>query len=175
MLKKILYIGLIGCFIGIFAQAQSTILYSTDNQISSSLINDIYQDKEGFIWISTEYGLNRFDGNKFITYNHIDEDSTSLCNDYIHQTFEDSKGNLWVSSMTGLMKYDRNTNSFTPIPLYRNQLQVFSGINHREQRRNIMGNIFRRRAIPNQCRKSKRTMRHTHLSSRIPPFKYRIG
>ena len=129
MLKKILYIGLIGCFIGIFAQAQSTILYSTDNQISSSLINDIYQDKEGFIWISTEYGLNRFDGNKFITYNHIDEDSTSLCNDYIHQTFEDSKGNLWVSSMTGLMKYDRNTNSFTPIPLYRNQLQVFSGIN----------------------------------------------
>ena len=129
MLKKILYIGLISCFIGIFAQAQSTILYSTDNQISSSLINDIYQDKEGFIWISTEYGLNRFDGNKFITYNHIDEDSTSLCNDYIHQTFEDSKGNLWVSSMTGLMKYDRNTNSFTPIPLYRNQLQVFSGIN----------------------------------------------
>ncbi len=99
MLKKILYIGLIGCFISIFAQAQSTILYSTDNQISSSLINDIYQDKEGFIWISTEYGLNRFDGNKFITYNHIDEDSTSLCNDYIHQTFEDSKGNLWVSSM----------------------------------------------------------------------------
>ena len=112
MLKKILYISLLYCFSVYTAQAQVSVLYTTEDQISSSLINDIYQDKQGFIWISTEYGLNRFDGNEFIIYRHQDNDSTSLNNDYVHLTFEDSKGNLWVGTMGGLATYDRNTNSF---------------------------------------------------------------
>lgn len=128
MLKKILYIGLLSCFSIIAVHAQISILYSTENQISSSLVNDIYQDKQGFIWISTEYGLNRFDGNEFITYRHKDNDSTSLKNNYVHLTFEDSKGNLWVGTMGGLATYDRNTDSFTSIPLYKGKQLVYSDI-----------------------------------------------
>ena len=129
MCKKILYICLLYIFAILpLAKAQVSVLYTTDNQISSSLVNDIYQDKKGFIWISTEYGLNRFDGNKFIIYRHLDNDSTSLNNDYIHQTFEDSKGNLWVGSMGGLMKYNPNTNSFTTIPLYKGKQKVYTDV-----------------------------------------------
>lgn len=128
MLKKILYISLLYCFSVYTAQAQVSVLYTTEDQISSSLINDIYQDKQGFIWISTEYGLNRFDGNEFIIYRHQDNDSTSLNNDYVHLTFEDSKGNLWVGTMGGLATYDRNTNSFTSIPLYKGKQLVNSDI-----------------------------------------------
>lgn len=128
MLNKILYTGLLYCFSVIVVHAQISVLYSTENQISSSLINDIYQDKQGFIWISTEYGLNRFDGNEFIIYRHQSNDSTSLPNDYVHLTFEDSKGNLWVGTMGGLSIYDRNTNSFTSIPLYEGKQLVYSNI-----------------------------------------------
>lgn len=128
MLKKILYISLLYCFSVFTAQAQVSVLYTTEDQISSSLINDIYQDKQGFIWISTEYGLNRFDGNEFIIYRHQDNDSTSLNNDYVHLTFEDSKGNLWAGTMGGLAKYNRNTNSFTSIPLYKGKQLVNSDI-----------------------------------------------
>lgn len=128
MLKKIIYICLLYCFATLAGKAQVSMLYSTENQISSSLVNDIYQDKQGFIWISTEYGLNRFDGNGFTTYRHQDGDSTSLNNDYVHQTYEDSKGNLWIGTIGGLIRYDRNTDSFTSIPLYKKQARVYSDI-----------------------------------------------
>lgn len=36
----------------------------------------IYQDRNGMIWIATEDGLNRYDGAKFITYKHDPETST---------------------------------------------------------------------------------------------------
>ena len=76
ILTKTFLICLIYCLSILPASAQTSVLFSTDNQISSSLINDIYQDQKGFIWIATEYGLNLFDGNKFVTFHHIENDST---------------------------------------------------------------------------------------------------
>lgn len=106
------------------ASAQTSMIYSTDNQISSSLINQIYQDKKGFIWIATEYGLNVFDGNKYTNFYHIDNDSTSLCDNYVHNLFEDSKGNFWICTLGGLMKYDYKTNTFSEFPLYNQSIKV---------------------------------------------------
>ena len=55
------------CFVQMltcFSYANSGRLY-TSNDMSSSLIRCIIQDKYGFIWVGTNYGLNRFDGYKF--------------------------------------------------------------------------------------------------------------
>ena len=46
-------------------RAQTGSFYSTDNVLSNSLINNIYQDSRNFIWIATEDGLNRYDGVRF--------------------------------------------------------------------------------------------------------------
>lgn len=124
LLKKTFFICLIYCLAVFPTKAQNSVLYSTENQISSSLINDIYQDRKGFIWIATEYGLNLFDGNKFVTFHHSADDSTSLRNDYICSIFEDSNGNLWIASLGGLMKYDHNTNSFAEVPFYINSKRI---------------------------------------------------
>lgn len=43
-------------------KAQTGKFYSTDKELSNSLINAVYQDRKGFIWIATENGLNKFDG-----------------------------------------------------------------------------------------------------------------
>lgn len=99
--------------------AQTREYYSTDNGLSNSLINQIYQDKKGFIWITTEYGLNKFDGIKFSIYKHIDGDSTSLKHNYVRTLFEDSRGNLYVGTILGLMKYNWGTDSFDDIKMYR--------------------------------------------------------
>ena len=112
-----LLIGLI--FMPIHLLAQASMLYTPEEHISSSLINYVYQDKKGFIWIATEYGLNQFDGNQFISFKHNKSDSNSLCNNYVRTIFEDSRNTLWVGTMTGLMIYNRDTDSFTPIHLYR--------------------------------------------------------
>ena len=160
ILTKTFLICLIYCLSILPASAQTSVLFSTDNQISSSLINDIYQDQKGFIWIATEYGLNLFDGNKFVTFHHIENDSTSLRNDYVFSVFEDSKNNLWVASLGGLMKYNHNTNSFTEVPLYINSTQVttiHTCSNYRTQEWRNMGCIFWRRYIQSQRR--SRTLR----------------
>ncbi|GHT48044.1 hybrid sensor histidine kinase/response regulator [Bacteroidia bacterium] len=96
-------------------QAQTTKFYSTEQGLSSSLINQVYQDKKGYIWIATEDGLNRFDGTKFVTYRTVSGDSTSLKNNYVRSLFEDNAGHFYVGCINGLMEYDRNTDRFREI------------------------------------------------------------
>ena len=50
----------------------------TSGKLSSSLINCIVQDKYGYIWVGTEYGLSKFDGYRFTNYLHNEEDTTSI-------------------------------------------------------------------------------------------------
>lgn len=63
-------------FLSLLCHGQSYKFFTTDRELSSSLINKIYQDRNGMIWIATEDGLNRYDGAKFITYKHDPETST---------------------------------------------------------------------------------------------------
>ena len=99
------------------ATAQTGIYYSTNGQLSSSLINQLYQDQRGFIWISTEFGLNKFDGTHFTHYKHIDNDSTSLINNHVRGVFEDSYRNLWIRCLGGLMLYHPETDDFELIKI----------------------------------------------------------
>lgn len=114
---RILYILLL--LISLGTAGQTGKFYSPDKDLSNSLINQIYQDKRGFIWIATENGLNKFDGTKFTIYKHNSEDPASLLNNYVRYIFEDSAGNFWVGCINGLMKYDWATNSFTNIKMYK--------------------------------------------------------
>lgn len=93
-------------------KAQTGKFYSTDKELSNSLINAVYQDRKGFIWIATENGLNKFDGTRFSIYRHNATDSTSLKNNYVRTLFEDSRGNFWIGCINGLQRYDRATDNF---------------------------------------------------------------
>jgi ligand-binding sensor domain-containing protein/signal transduction histidine kinase len=104
--------------------AQSGKYFSPDNGLSSSLVNAIYQDSRGFVWVSTEYGLNRFDGLTFTVYSHSDDDAGSLANNYSQALGEDAHQNLLVASENALMRYNRATDSFSRIPLIRNSRRV---------------------------------------------------
>lgn len=106
-LTLVLFVTLISLFIW----ADNGELY-TSGKLSSSLINCIVQDKYGYIWIGTEYGLNKFDGYRFTTYFHDAKDSTSITNNTISSFLVDKKGDLWVGSAKGLMRYDYEHNNF---------------------------------------------------------------
>ncbi len=115
MKAQILFFFSIYCFlIGStpVMKAQTGKFYSTDKELSNSLINAVYQDRKGFIWIATENGLNKFDGTRFSIYRHNATDSTSLKNNYVRTLFEDSRGNFWIGCINGLQRYDRATDNF---------------------------------------------------------------
>ncbi len=100
------------------AQALSYRYFTSDHELSSSLINQIYQDSRGMVWIATEDGLNRYDGSKFTVYHYNPGDSTSLQHNFVKQVFEDSKGNLFVGTYQGLQTYDPAADSFSkPMPI----------------------------------------------------------
>ena len=97
--------------------AQNGRIFSSDSELSSSLINAIYQDHKGYIWIATEDGLNKYDGVKFVTYKKNARDSTSLLNNYVKSIFEDRAKNLYFGFFNGLQIYDHATDSFKQIPI----------------------------------------------------------
>lgn len=100
-------------------------LFSTDNELSNSLINSLYQDNRNYVWIATEDGLNKFDGVKFTVYRNIKSDSSSLKNDFVHKLYEDTRGRFWVGCVNSLMLFDRQKDNFQEVKIYdKGQLLV---------------------------------------------------
>ncbi|MDD3161939.1 MAG: two-component regulator propeller domain-containing protein [Bacteroidales bacterium] len=105
--------------------AQVGKFYSTDKEISNSLINKVYQDRKGFVWIATEDGLNRFDGLRFTMYRNSAGDSTSLKNNYVRAVYEDTQNRFWVGCINGLLLYDRAKDLFREVEVYQNEKRIF--------------------------------------------------
>jgi len=80
--------------------------------LSSDKIESIIQDREGFYWIATQNGLNRYDGTTFKIFRHHEGYSTSLTNDFCTDLAEDSQGNIWVATVKGICRYTKSTGRF---------------------------------------------------------------
>lgn len=87
--------------------------------LSNSRVTCVLQDSDGFLWVGTEDGLNRFDGYEFKIYRNNPSDSTSLIKNSILQIYEDSRGGLWVSTANGgLHRYNHTLDNFTRLNEY---------------------------------------------------------
>lgn len=83
--------------------------------LSNNFVSDITQDKHGFIWIATDAGLNRFDGEHFKVFS---EKNTELKGNSINTLFyDDDTDFLWVGSKKGLNVLDCKSQRFLPISL----------------------------------------------------------
>ena len=96
---------------------QSVRLFTTDKDLSSSIIHQVYSDSKGIIWIATADGLNRFDGAKFTVFRSAKKDTSSVPHNYVKSIFENSQGHLFFGFFNGLEQYDRATQAFHKIPL----------------------------------------------------------
>ncbi len=72
----------------------------------------VLQDDEGFIWVGTYNGLNRFDAHEFKTFQFSENDSLSLSQNTVQCLHKDSMGNLWVGTYAGLNRYNKETERF---------------------------------------------------------------
>ena len=85
---------------------------TANDGLSDGSVHTIVQDKYGFIWIGTSYGLNRFDGINMKTFFSSHSEKGSLMDNLIESAYCDSKGNLWIGTVKGLNRYDYARNLF---------------------------------------------------------------
>ncbi len=102
-------------FIGLSASAQNRGYESISvaQGLSQGMVFATIQDKEGFIWVATKNGLNRYDGYSFKVFTNDPYNSNSLSSNTVTALFEDSKGRIWAGTENaGLNVYDKKTGQF---------------------------------------------------------------
>lgn len=87
--------------------------YSLSEGLSQISALALLQDEQGFVWIGTQDGLNRYDGYEFKHYKADSRNPESISDNYI-LTLEEEKGKgLWVGTNGGGLNFlDRETGQF---------------------------------------------------------------
>ncbi len=82
--------------------------------LSQSTVQGIVQDHDGFIWVATQDGLNRYDGYSIVVFRPVEGDLNSLADNFIHCLYVDRQGQLFIGTRgAGLNRYNRNLENFT--------------------------------------------------------------
>jgi signal transduction histidine kinase/ligand-binding sensor domain-containing protein len=85
--------------------------YDNTKGLSHLVVHDIVQDQQGFLWIATEEGLNRFDGYNFKVFY---KDGEGFTDDFIYSLFEKPNGNFLVGTNNkGIIEFDPQTHDFS--------------------------------------------------------------
>lgn len=85
---------------------------TVEDGLSQSSVKSIVQDKYGYLWVATLDGINKYDGNKFYQYYHLDNSPETIPRNDIHRLFIDKNQNLWVSSSGYLSLYIQEEDKF---------------------------------------------------------------
>jgi signal transduction histidine kinase/ligand-binding sensor domain-containing protein/CheY-like chemotaxis protein len=81
--------------------------------LSQSTVMSVLQDSQGYLWLASESGLDRYDGYSIRKYRRERGNAQGLANDYIWKIAEDARGDLWLATMGGgVARWDRATDRF---------------------------------------------------------------
>lgn len=87
--------------------------YNENNGLSYNSVRHIVQDKKGFLWLGTFFGLNRFDGYQFKPYMSTTLGKDKINNDDITALeYDKSTNNLWIGTRKGLTLFNLELNIF---------------------------------------------------------------
>ena len=99
MKSFIISIVLILCFAkASYAQLLPFRTYSVDQGLSQTVVNDIIQSTDGYIWIATSNGLDKLDGINFTQY----YSQNGLNDNKVFSLYEGNDGVLWIGTGNGL-------------------------------------------------------------------------
>ena len=99
--------------------------YTISDGLSQSAISTLIQDNIGSLWIGTQDGLNRYDGQTFETF--TPDNSEGIENGDFLSAIKSTSGMLWFGTSNGLTQYDPTTENFkTFLAPNREVLQVKS-------------------------------------------------
>ena len=86
---------------------------TTRDGLSQNSVMSFLQDSQGYLWLGTESGLDRYDGYSIREYHRQRGNEAGLASDYIWAIAEDAQSNLWLATDGGgLERWDRATDRF---------------------------------------------------------------
>ncbi|HMZ89759.1 MAG TPA: two-component regulator propeller domain-containing protein [Chitinophagales bacterium] len=115
-------------------------IYTTDG-LSDNSVTCLMEDSQGFLWIGTSNGLNRYDGNTFDVFFHEEGNTNSLSGNIISGIIEDNTGVIWIGTRDGgITRYDpqaklsQRFTRFTHVPddpksIYSNRIITLAELN----------------------------------------------
>jgi len=84
-------------------------------EFSQSRVGQIAQDRQGFLWFGTQYGLNRFDGYSHLVFAPDARATKRLSGVFVNALLDDSAGRLWIASDQGLDILDPDSGAVTHV------------------------------------------------------------
>ena len=124
----ILGISNLALSLGILFLTLSFLSYSQQNYLfeniglaeglSNQEVYSTFQDSNGFLWICTSDGLNRYDGNTITVFKNDPNDSTSISNNTCFIMVEDKEGYLWIAiAGNAIARYNAKNEKFKRYPI----------------------------------------------------------
>lgn len=119
-IRSLKYLLCASLFLGYLlpAKSQQPIQFDhlgVEKGLSQTSVLAITQDKNGFMWFGTRYGLNRYDGYNIKVYQSSATDRLSISSNYVINLFSDQHKNLWVGTDRGLNRYNEKNDNFERI------------------------------------------------------------
>ena len=100
-------------YLPLFSQKSSIVFdhYGYNQGFTSRSSRGVVKASNGFIYISTEQGLAKYDGNQFTYFSHNPADTSSLSDNYLKDICQDKHGRLWIVSGNDINVFDLKTES----------------------------------------------------------------
>ena len=92
--------------------------------LSQNGITSIFQDRDGYMWFGTHYGLNRYDGINIKTF-YAGNSFNELSDNTINSITQDFAGNIWIGTEQGLTVYNPITHKLYNLKKYNTKNSVF--------------------------------------------------
>ncbi|MFT7219429.1 MAG: ligand-binding sensor domain-containing protein [Candidatus Azotimanducaceae bacterium] len=89
--------------------------FDDSDGLSNTAVLDIVRDSQGFVWVATQSGLNRFDGYEFKSYLHQEADENSIGNNHVSALMIAEDEKIWVGTDSGVYIFDSATDTFEPL------------------------------------------------------------
>ena len=88
------------------ASAQTGKHFDADKEMSSSFTTQVYQDRDGFVWVATRNGLNKYDGYQFQILKKEQKENLGMASNYVNCLLQNRHGLFYVGMYGALQTYD---------------------------------------------------------------------
>lgn len=95
------------CLVSVPLQAQTRVdTWTTDHGLPQNSVTGLTQTPDGYIWLTTQEGLVRFDGVRFTVFNR--SNTSAITNNRMSGAFTDRGGKIWMSTEEGeILSYEK--------------------------------------------------------------------